>query len=180
MPIKTLEDRFWAKVERGAPDDCWIWRGSIWDGYGRIKTDEGVRGAHRVLFEIEVGPVPEGLVLDHLCRNRACVNPAHLEAVTPAENTRRGDLSRPRLTHCKRGHPLVPGNIKLKPGGKRQCEKCYRVAVRRSNVLRAIKRWVHRQDGTLLHDAQGVSTRGSSDSSRPEAMPATLSHPSPQ
>lgn len=89
---RPLEERFWEKVEKRGPDECWEWGGTVADGYGRFR--EGGFGsspvrAHRVAYKLLVGPIPEGLVLDHLCENRGCVNPAHLEPVTNRENLRR-------------------------------------------------------------------------------------------
>jgi hypothetical protein len=96
-----------------APNGCWIWRGATvgQKGYGVIKRQSGIRMAHRYFYETLVGPVPEGLVLDHLCRNRRCVNPAHLEPVTSWVNTMRGETparENAEKTLCKRGHPLTP------------------------------------------------------------------------
>lgn len=131
-----LERRIMNKFTAG--DDCWEWKaGRNQSGYGVIGAGgNGGRPlrAHRVLYEILVGPIPAGLDIDHLCRNRGCVNPAHLEPVTRSENVRRGIaplVTRQRAaerTHCKRGHEFTPENTymqKLRTGSlARSCRKC--------------------------------------------------------
>jgi HNH endonuclease len=113
---------------------CILWPGRVdEDGYGR-----GYRGrlAHRLEYANARGPIPEGLTLDHLCRNRACVNPSHLEAVSLAENLRRRIASAPAPPRfCKSGHEFTPRNTYRRPpsahGGARQCRACNLAAVRR-------------------------------------------------
>lgn len=133
-----VELRFWNKVDKNGPlfngEPCWLWTAArSSEGYGRIAVNRISSYAHRVAYEMEVGPVPDGLQLDHLCRNRVCVNPAHLEPVTTGENTRRGDgptVTRERgfaLTHCAQGHEFTPDNTYTVPGlGWRRCRICVR------------------------------------------------------
>lgn len=122
----TLREAFEANVERGEETACWEWKGAKNRGWGVLQLDRVKRQAHRLSYEFHVGPVPDDLVLDHVCRNRGCVNPAHLEPVTNGENVLRG-MSVPaqnaRKTHCKRGHPLVPENLYPTKYGRR-CKLC--------------------------------------------------------
>jgi hypothetical protein len=133
---ETTEERFWAKVDRRGVDECWPWLGGkILSGYGSFKWDGRVQGAHRAAYEILVGPIPEGLYIDHLCRNPNCVNPAHLEPVTNWENVRRSPIANAavnaRKTHCIRGHEFTPENTYYRVGGGRTCQVCRRLSRRK-------------------------------------------------
>src|ERR1043166_7685871 len=100
-----LPIRFWSKCIPEPNSGCWLWTGAIKTvtGYGYIWTDKRVASAHRAAYESLVGPIPDGLQIDHRCRIRCCVNPAHLEPVTNVENQRRG-LRGELTTHCPAGH----------------------------------------------------------------------------
>ena len=107
---------------------CWHWKGArSVDGYGLAALPNRPRGAHRMVYEALVGKVPRGMQLDHLCRNRGCVNPAHLEVVTQRENILRGKsraANLARLTACPRGHEL--SWISEKGKSRRICHVCKR------------------------------------------------------
>ena len=94
---------------------CWLWTGTLsGSGYGQFQLSPVTKKkaqAHRASYEYFVGPIPEGMQIDHLCRVRCCVNPAHLELVTQSENTRRGHLWQDAVTHCPQGHPYSPENL---------------------------------------------------------------------
>ena len=114
--------RFWQKVAITGPNECWDWLGAVVaDGYGQIRDQDGrVRGAHRLAWEMAYGSVPDGKQLDHLCRNRKCVNIRHLEVVTNRENVVRGFQSR-QGDRCKFGHPYDGGTKR-----QRVCLTCQR------------------------------------------------------
>lgn len=129
MTRRTEAERFWDKVDV-QPGICWEWQACLLrNGHGQFNR-EGRRPvmAHRWAWEHLVGPIPDGLVLDHLCRNPRCVNPAHLEPVTPGTNTLRGygaAALNARKTHCKNGHAFTPENTGLHSGGLgRRCRAC--------------------------------------------------------
>jgi hypothetical protein len=142
-PYPSLEERFWSKVDRRGPDECWPWLGGLFQGtgYGAFWVKTINFGAHRIAYELLVGPIPEGAQLDHLCHNRdstclggpdcphrRCVNPAHLEPTTSAINLMRGDTraaANASKTHCPAGHPYDDANT-YEHGGHRTCRECSR------------------------------------------------------
>lgn len=123
------EARFWSYVVPEPNTGCWLWSGCLDDsGYGRwSQGGETNTVVHRWSYEHHVGPIPDGLEADHLCRVRSCVNPSHLEPVTKYENMVRGEsfaARHARKTHCPKGHPYSGENLKVNAAGSRVCREC--------------------------------------------------------
>ncbi len=109
----TLSERIESKIERITESGCWIWQASCdRHGYGRMTVNKRPYLAHRVAYELAIGQIPHGMDIDHLCRVRCCVNPAHLEPVTRLENTRRGQNG--NKTHCLHGHEYTEDNTYIR------------------------------------------------------------------
>lgn len=127
-----LPPHFWAKVAVNPDTGCWLWTASVRRrGYGRFGSKGDQRAAHRVAYEALVGPIPEGLQIDHLCRVTRCVNPEHLEPVTQRENVRRGHNSPATRTQCPHGHEYTASNTMVNCMGWRVCFTCNRAGAKK-------------------------------------------------
>lgn len=140
---RPVADRFWAKVSGGDFSDCWNWSGarSQRTGYGTFKVELGAYVLpHRFAYEQLRADIPVGLQIDHLCRNRACVNPWHMEPVTARVNVRRSHgvaAANARRTHCVNGHPFDNRNTGLDAKrGKRWCRTCHALRERSRRAAR--------------------------------------------
>ena len=139
----TAWQRFWLSAEIG---DCWTWTASTEDGYGRFRADGRTWLTHRWLWAQLVGEIAEGLQLDHLCRNRACVNPDHLEPVTQTVNVRRGASAKP---FCKKGHRRAGANALPRAGKGNVCRTCDNERRREAYARKkagAVRRYTSRVD----------------------------------
>lgn len=138
---ERVDVRFMRKVEP-VSSGCWLWRGGAdVRGYGTFWREGKGHPAHRVSYELHIGPIPDGLHLDHLCRTPRCVRPDHLEPVTPRENLMRSSTTQAAInaakTHCVHGHLLAGDNLHIDPEGKRRCNQCRRERVRRWRARKA-------------------------------------------
>jgi hypothetical protein len=131
LQLAPRVERFWSHVSKAGDDGCWLWTGRVEsNGYANITSGISPSGgtsrlAHRVAYELLIGPIPDGLHLDHLCRIRHCVNPDHLEPVTIQENVRRG-IHGVLRTHCANGHELTGHNLMISAdGSRRRCRACH-------------------------------------------------------
>jgi hypothetical protein len=149
---------FWANVDRRGDDECWPWKRKLTRlGYGQMRGFTKAIGAHRFAYELLVGPIPEGMQIDHMCHNqvkdtcadtaacphRRCCNPRHLDAVPGTVNRKRGRTERPgngswqtAKTHCPHGHEYTEANTYVGPKNDRQCRTCKRerTAARRARA----------------------------------------------
>lgn len=133
---RSLRERWQAKTMPEPNSGCWFWMGAINNkGYGRIRVEGKSLYAHRIGYELHHGPILDGLDIDHICSMPLCVNPDHLQAVTPKENQRRtfergrGVRGKVRATHCLRGHPFDDGNV-YRYKTSRICIQCKRERLR--------------------------------------------------
>lgn len=140
--MKTTAERFWSKVDGGDVDTCWTWTGArLTNGYGSFITAWPSKTvAHRWAYEQLVADVPAGLDLDHLCRNRACVNPWHLEPVTRKVNLARGIHANAVKSECRHGHPYTAENTRMNHRGARECITCRTAWMRTAAQRRAAKK----------------------------------------
>lgn len=178
-PAISFEDRFWEKVDKQGPTPghrpelgpCWPWRAYVDErGYGifKLTTNRNVK-AHRFAYQLDVGPIPEGLQLDHQCHNtdptcpggrtcwhRRCCNPSHLEPATNRENGTRGRAAvvnaarQQAKTHCRKGHPFDEANTRWTVKGWRECRACDRQQARASR---------HRRKGGTLPVTRDATPR---------------------
>jgi len=135
---RTIEERFWRYVQRGTAEECWEWTGTKNNGYGLMRTGEGETKilAHRFSYELHVDLIPEGLQIDHLCRNKGCVNPAHLEAVTQQVNILRSENMAARYARRTECH-ICGGELIFRESiNARVCRTCEqrRTATKVSNA----------------------------------------------
>jgi len=137
LPAST-ERRLLEKIEKQKGSDCWFFTGSkLPSGYGILWNGVRPIGAHRISFQLYRGEITDGMEIDHICNNRSCVNPEHLQLLTHKENMRKSSALmgiNARKTHCKRDHELSGDNLHITPRGARQCKECMRMHARNAKA----------------------------------------------
>jgi hypothetical protein len=139
---------FWRYVQKTS--DCWLWVGARTKGRSAYYGTYNSQRAHRLVYEATIGPIPRGLVLDHLCRNPLCVRPDHLEPVTNKENILRGvsfSAKNAQKTHCPEGHEYSAWNTYTRPSGHRVCMQCRIVKNKASRARRRAVLHAQREGG---------------------------------
>jgi hypothetical protein len=133
---------------------CWLWTHTLNDdGYGRLSIKNRSYRVHRLTYVKFKGTPRRADVIDHLCRTRCCVNPAHLEAITHAENVRRGESTGQHATHCPKGHAYTEDNVYIFAGGKRRCRVCRRITQARYEEKKRGR--LSQTEGASSHITQG-------------------------
>ena len=145
----NLFDRLEKFIEREPNSGCWLWTGTCTpNGYGGTTAYGRKRRAHRLIWFESGNSTPDGMQLDHLCRVRCCVNPAHLELVTPRTNTLRGigiAALRAKITHCRKGHPYAGENLVIRPNRSRRCRICDHASRTAFSAMRSEQRRIRRE-----------------------------------
>ena len=139
VTLRGRADLYLSLIPDRDPEKCWVWPLDRGARYSRVSIGNRQMKAHRLIYDALVGPIPDRLTLDHLCRNTHCVNPAHLEPVTEKVNILRGagpPALNARKTHCNHGHPLTGENLRPHADGKRRCRACQKVAWQLKNTRR--------------------------------------------
>lgn len=161
--LGTLEDRLLRSISVHPVTGCFEWVATFRRAYGAISIRHKLYAAHRVAYETWVGPIPDGLTLDHLCRNPRCVNPLHLEPVTMRENVLRGDSLPAKnivKTHCIRGHAFDDTNTYHRARGSRtgrQCRRCHRELQARQAALKKLR--AHGDTSAQVIDTDALAAR---------------------
>ena len=140
MAVDKLDNRFWYKVDKMGC--CWYWIASTHsNGYGQFSYHGKNKLAHRLSYEDKYGDIPQGLVMNHICRTRHCVNPDHLEVITLEKNIQIGISVNRNKTHCKREHEYTEENTHIRSTGFRQCRTCALISKRKYNQRKKLEKF---------------------------------------